>query len=102
MMQAKSREETYISLSQIGKNTGINRGLLHYYSKKGQGNAQPRIMVSNGIRLIEINCAVQLLKDRWLHKHCTKTLKNIIDPVRVSTEIDRLKGMSGYDPQLHH
>jgi hypothetical protein len=101
MMQAKSREETYISLSQISKNTGINRGLLHYYSRKGQGNAQPRIMVFNGVRMMELNCAVQLLKDRWLHKYCIKPLKNSIDPVRVSTEIDRLKGMSGYDPALH-
>lgn len=98
MLKAVSKNESYISLSQISKNTGINRGLLQYYITKGAYDEQPRTMKFNGVRMIELNCAVALLKDLSLRK----SHKKYLDPVRVEAEINRLKGVKGYDPALHN
>jgi hypothetical protein len=78
MIPSTSGTEDYLSLNQIATRTGIHPFKLQYHAqKKGL-----RYMKYNGIRMIEINCAIALLE--WF-----KDAKGI----DTSTEIERLKQM---------
>ena len=58
MLKAQAKEEYLVSFRQIVKNSGIGDSSLRWQAKK----AQLRMWKMNGVRVIEIYCAINLLK----------------------------------------
>ncbi|MBW4619321.1 MAG: hypothetical protein KME17_08175 [Cyanosarcina radialis HA8281-LM2] len=78
MIPARSQTEDYLSLNQIATHTSIHSYRLQYHAQK----QQLRYMKYQGMRWIEINCAIALLE--WFRE-----FKNI----DTSSEIERLKNL---------